>query len=302
MNRALRITLLGLAVVVGGASAEPMSTDLIAFEGVTDCTYDDPGETCYQGIGTISAAGGRARWLTRDATGGTSPAWSPTGRRIAFVSDGKKENGQVWIMNADGSGQRRITRGGDYWTPDWSPSGQRLAVVSGSIDGHLVVMNADGTNRQRLTRPRKPCCVEDPAWSPDGRSIAFVSAAREEPIWIINANGSGLRQLVPSGYQPSWSRDEKSIVFTWVSKEFGGYEIRVINVDGTGLKRLATNATEPVISPNGRKIAFLRNDNRIWIMDSDGSHKRRVVTTNLYDTGHMVAERPEPRVSQRRGS
>lgn len=267
------------------ATTELTASGLIAFEGVTDCTYDDPGETCYQGIGTVNAAGGKARWLTRDATGGTSPAWSPSGRRIAFISDGKKEVGQIRLMNADGSGQKRITRGGSYYSPTWSPSGQRIAVSGGPVgsdlDQDLYVMDADGTDRRRLTGQAEPCCAEDPSWSPDGRSIVFISAASGDSIWLINADGRGLRQLVLSGYQPSWFPDGKRIVFSWSSGRSVGYEVRVINTNGTGLKRLATNAMEPVLSPNGRKIAFLRDDNQIWIMDSDGSNKRHVVTTNL---------------------
>ena len=99
-----------------------------------------------------------------------SPAWSPDGRRIAFPSSG------IRVVNADGSGLRRLTREG-RGTPAWSPDGRRIAFVS-RRDGNLeiYVMNADGSGQRRLTR--NAVRDSDPVWSPDGRKVAFVSKCK----------------------------------------------------------------------------------------------------------------------------
>jgi Tol biopolymer transport system component len=87
---------------------------LIAFQRYIKCA----GGTCERAIFTVRAAGGRAKLVARDAA---RPSWSPDGRQIAFVrrSGGSSD---VWVMNADGSGARRVTASyASDITPDWRP-------------------------------------------------------------------------------------------------------------------------------------------------------------------------------------
>ena len=75
------------------------------------------------------------------------PAWSPDGRKLAFVSD-RDGNSEVYVMNADGSGQRNLTRNPAYDAdPAWSPDGRKLAFVS-NRDGKLRGLR-DERRRQR---------------------------------------------------------------------------------------------------------------------------------------------------------
>ncbi len=102
--------------------------------------------------------------------------------KIAFISEGPPGSGGycgvVYVMDADGSGQRRLTNGGvpgcgQEGNPAWSPDGRRIAIVGNINSTHdIYVMNADGSGQRRLTRTTDP--LSSPAWSPDGRKIAFT--------------------------------------------------------------------------------------------------------------------------------
>ena len=121
----------------------------------------------------------------------------PDGQRIAFESDF-----QIWVMNADGSKQRKLTaRGAHNFNPAWSPDGTRIAfergrrqrypctMCPGAKGSDVYLMNADGSQQQRLTRGGS-----QPSWSPDGRKIAFVSKRDGGPdIYVMNADGSRQR-------------------------------------------------------------------------------------------------------------
>jgi Tol biopolymer transport system component len=88
-------------------------------------------------------------------TGGNL-VWSPDGSRLAFGD----ENGQIFVINADGSGLRQITRDGDNEWPAWSPDGSRIAFVH---DGTLSTMAPDGTDMQSLDGVTPDGAI---AWNP----------------------------------------------------------------------------------------------------------------------------------------
>ena len=117
-----------------------------------------------------------------------SPVWSPGGRRIAFLSRGERSK-EVYVVNADGSGQRRLTGDARFpAAPAWSPNGRQIAFEGGSgAPSSVYVVNADGSGQRRLARNGRA-----PAWSPDGRTIAFFSDSK---MYLMNADGSEHRQL-----------------------------------------------------------------------------------------------------------
>ena len=99
-----------------------------------------------------------------------------TSSKIAFISEPPRLGycGVVYVMNADGSGQRRLTNGGvpgcgQEWGHAWSPDGRQIAMYG--YNG-IYVMNADGSGERELTPDNAR--AKSPAWSPDGRRIAFL--------------------------------------------------------------------------------------------------------------------------------
>ena len=219
-----------------------------------------------------------------------TPAWSPDGRKLAFVSE-RDGNAEIYVMNADGSAQENLTRQpANDSHPSWSPDGRKLAFVS-RRDGNaeIYVMNADGSGLRNVTRA--PSDERDPAWSPDGRAITFVvqcvprrpcATAYGTYLYVVNADGSGLRRLTTPPTQvlnPSWSADGKTI-------RFGRYLVRV---DGSGHSELPRNVPlAGTWSPDGRRIAVVRvahspadarNPTKLglWVVNADGSNARRMV-------------------------
>jgi TolB protein len=233
----------------------------------------------------------------------TGPVWSPDGKKIAFWRVGDQgiptPQSGLYVMNADGSGQRRLARH-NCCRALWSPDGRKLAIL-GNSPGRLdvYVINADGSGLRRLTR----VSWVGFSWSPDERRIAFVrrvrcdwKCSRNSELWLMNADGSGQRRVV-QGQQisaaPTWSPDGQTLMYEssyrpspsnprlkywWVSKLFR------VNVDGSGKRRLAYGE-QPVWSPDGKQILFVgRRHSRadLWIMNPDGSGQRRLTRTPGY--------------------
>ena len=165
--------------------------------------------------------------------------------QIAFASN-RSGSVEIWLMNLDGSGLKRITDIEEgACQPRWSPDGTRLVFISPCVrhlnsypGANLFLINADGSDLIPL--PSAPGGDYDPSWSPDGTQIAFTSLRKEgvPGIFIINLNDNSVKSLVEDEtraiYQPSWS-------------------------------------------PKGNEIAYVNSDNRIWVMDVNGENRRRLI-------------------------
>ncbi|WP_158296637.1 TolB family protein [Nocardioides albidus] len=147
------------------------------------------------------------------ATGTTAPAEAvvpgPNGR-IAFAS-ARDGNWEIYVMNADGSGQTRLTfDGASDGGPAWSPDGTRIAFqrIQPGPGQHREIwtMNADGSNQLRLTHNDSE--DQHPTWSPDGTRIAFQSDRNgADQIFAMDPDGTDVTAVsAPSGYAaPDWA-------------------------------------------------------------------------------------------------
>ena len=169
---------------------------------------------------------------------------------------------EIYVMNADGTAQTRVTISpkSDDWNPSWSPDGSRIAFVSKRNGiSEIYVINADGSEPMRLTFNKSRDW--DSTWSPDGSKIAFASRRDADfEIYVMNADGSEPTRLTHNNvpdWNPTWSPDGSKIAFA--SERDGNSEIYAMNADGTNQINLTQSKsvdTRPSWSPDGSKIAF----------------------------------------------
>jgi len=202
--------------VLSGGQAKPFSS----YKGLNTGAALSPGGRAV--AATLSKDGNPEIYLLDPNTGAiqkrlteswgidTSPSWSPDGRQIAFVSD-RHGSPQIWVMNADGSGQRRLTFQGDYnQTPERSPRGDQIVFTARderNVFDIFSVAPGDGSIT-RLTQNQGN--NEEPTWSPDGRYVAFTSTRTgSSQLWIMTADGRVQNRVSTGkgGYiTPHWGR------------------------------------------------------------------------------------------------
>jgi TolB protein len=190
----------------------------------------------------------------------------------------------IWSINADGTGLRRLTR--SRWPefdPSWSPDGRFIAYRSEPHEHpQLWVMNADGSGQHRLARDGG-----FPDWSPDGSMIVYApggGSSGRSWIAIMKADGSGKRRVPHTDYGelPSWSPDGKRIAFS--NNLSGEGRMYIVDVDGSRLVDLSSVGEGKMVawSPDGRSILFASERDHsdgyreIYVMRPDGSGVRRL--------------------------
>lgn len=201
-----------------------------------------------KGIALMSASGTGVRILTPRGIQG-QPSFSPDGRSIVYEG--------LWIMRADGTHKRRVTRSPFFDTdPNFSPDGKLITFVRIKKDHRLQALFAvrpDGSALRRLTPYSWDVGVKHD-WSPDGKLIVLTTNADlaqpgESPnVVTIRPNGSGMRRLTrftggtKSALAGSFSPDGKQILFRL--EEGDKSSLAVVNRDGSRLRSLTTPSAD----------------------------------------------------------
>jgi hypothetical protein len=245
----------------------------------------------------MNADGSNQTRLTNSSDWDQYPAWSPDGSRIAFQSTRDGISG-IFVINADGSGLRRVTytTGGIDYDPTWSPDGARIAFIK--LDSNtdpnptdIYVVNADGSNLTKLTNASRDWA---PVWSPDGSRLAFDCAGYS--ICAMDADGRNRVTLAQgsseaSFLEPNWSPDGRKIAYSHYtfSEETATQEIFVMNADGSqqqNVTQSATTETSPAWSPDGNKLVFsvwMAGGAEIFTINLDGSGRSQLTNSLGFD-------------------
>ena len=246
----------------------------------------------------VTKAGGRysLRIADADGEGGQvalssadpiiSPAWSPNGHELAYVSF-ESRKAVVWVQDLS-TGRRRMLANfrGTNSAPTFSPDGLQLALTLSRDGGsQLFIMNRDGSALRRLTQTS--AIDTEPVFTPDGRSIYFVSDRGGSPqVYRMATEGGAATRVTFSGnynISPAISPDGRTMAYiTRISS--GGFRLCVMDLAGGQVQQISDSSDDesPSFSPNGRLLVYAtRVGGRDVLMTStlDGRIKARLIST-----------------------
>ena len=162
----------------------------IAFKSVYPCCGNPPSALW------LTHPDGSAAHLISNETGDlTGTVWAPDSKRLAFLANGTDHSNDIYVINADRTGQRDVTNTpqDEFW-PSWSPDGTKLAFSWFVAANGTFVIDADGSNRVEV--PTNGYNVSTPVWSPDGSTILGYA---DGPAFSGGAT-DGLMILDPTGH------------------------------------------------------------------------------------------------------
>lgn len=244
-------------------------------------------------IWIMNADGSRNRFLLK----GSSPVWSPDGKRLAYIAPGQPQGAQIFVkwLDAAEAGTQLTTLERSPANLHWSPDGKRIAFN----------MLVPARNALKIAPPARP---EGAKWIEPPRVVDRLNyrsdGAGYRPegfthIFVVGDGGGAAKQLTDGDYNhgaPEWMPDSNTIVFSATRKPDAEYlrfgsEIYALNTATKQITPLTSRDgadQEPTVSPNGKYIAYTgfdtNNDTynitKLYLMDADGQNKR-VLTENF---------------------
>ncbi len=244
-------------------------------------------------IWIVNADGSRNRFLVK----GSSPQWSPDGKRLAYIAPGQPTGAQIFVRWMDTGEETQLTRlergPGNL---QWSPDGKRIAFTMNvpPTQAKFTIRMPPRPNGAKWVDPPKVVDrlnyrADGTGYIPDGFSHIFVISASE---------GGTPNQLTEGDYNhsaPEWTPDAQTILFSAARRPDAEYDrqgadIYALNVSSGAIRQLTDRKgpdTNPTVSPDGRYIAYTGNDfstdtysvAKLYLMNIDGSNKRELTTT-----------------------
>jgi len=211
-----------------------------------------------------------------------SPAWSPDGRRLAYVSF-EEHKSAIFVQElTTGRRERVAAYPGINSSPAWSPDGNRLALTL-SRDGNPEIYILDLMSRSLRRLTESPGIDTEPAWSPDGSEIFFTSGRSGDPqIYRMPVTGGEAKRVTFTydyNGRCSLSPDGRSLVM--VSRVGGQFRIALMDLS-TGSTRLLSRGgldETPGFAPNGSMIIYATQNNGrgvLAVVSTDGKVGQRL--------------------------
>jgi TolB protein len=217
-----------------------------------------------------------------------SPAWSPDGQSLAYVSF-EERIPSIFVQYLKTGERRRVSaRAGVNQAPAWSPDGKKLALTLSTRDGNLDVYVLDLATAVLSRITDDPGIDTEPQWSKDGQSLYFTSDRAGGPqIYRISLTpGSRPTRLTFQGAynaRPRLSPDESQLAF--VTQEDGAYRIATMELRAHGDMQVLTKGpfdVSPSYAPNGAVLIYASRDRErgvLALVSADGRVQQRLVST-----------------------
>jgi TolB protein len=215
-----------------------------------------------------------------------SPAWSPDGSQLAYVSFESRKP-VIYVHNIS-SGKRRLIANfkGSNSAPAWSPDGKTLAVTLSRDGGsQLFLLSAAGGEPRRLIQSNS--IDTEPVFSPDGRSIYFVSDRGGSPqIYKVNVTGQGVERVTFTGtynISPSISQDGRWMAY--ISRIGGAFKLHLMDIAGGSVRVLSDTVADesPSFAPNSKLVVYatqVQGHEALMTTTLDGKVKARLSGQN----------------------
>lgn len=231
------------------------------------------------------ADGYNARTIFSSSKQILSPAWSPDGSRLAYVSF-ESDNSAIYVQDIiQGTRAKVSAKSGINSAPSWSPDGRRLALTlsaGGSPD--IYILDLGAKNLKRLTSGS--AIDTEPSWMPDGKTLLFTSDRSGGPqIYQVSVNGGKAQRLTFDGkYNAAADISPDGRFIALVNNSGNGFRIAIMDMQSKAMRVISNGNLDegPSFAPNGSMIMYATADQGRGVLaavSADGRVKQKLRLT-----------------------